>query len=128
MSEQETIEKALQQLNDKSRLPKNCRDTSMYPLITDLTTVAAPLEQVPDVVSASQRSRKFGASFGLHIIPGVDKASKQGPLFLPNPPLVFIDADSLDDLEARLIYEVKDMIRAAHEHIANEAKGPKLAT
>jgi len=102
----------------KSKLPDDCKETDLYPIASDIGVLALGLTQVPDLETGGQRSRKFGACIGIHVVPNLIEAQTTGPVFMPMPPIAFIDGDSLSELRARLIYEIDAILDSV-------SRGPK---
>ncbi len=94
--------------NKQIELPTQCKGTGDYPLISTLYSPEA-LETVPDIENATTRNKKWGAIFSIGVIPGLQELP-EGPIILPTPPHKFFDADDLDALRARLIYEIDTSI------------------
>ncbi len=103
-------------------MPEGAKDTGTYLVNDNLGVVMQELEQVPDILAGGNRTRRFGSWFAIHVVPGLDKAATmRGPVILPKPPAVFIDADTLDQLRARLYFEIDVMIDATKSELENEA-------
>ena len=108
------MSKEIADLIERAPLPESLKGTSMYAIADNVGLVLQRLELVPDILSGRMRARRFGAWIGMHIVPDLDKATEMnGPVILPSPPAVFLDADSLDTLRERIIYEIDTMINSA---------------
>jgi hypothetical protein len=95
-------------------MPPEAENTGTYAIANHIGVILNELELVPDILNGTRRPRHFGAYFGMHIVPDLDRAaSLRGPIILPEPPAIFIDADDLDTLKARLYYEIDTIIDSA---------------
>lgn len=86
-------------------------ESGAYQLVTVLHC-PQELDRVPDLATGGERNKKWGAAMNLALVPGLDKNEK-GSVTMPTSPAVFFDADTLDDLRARLYYEVDKAIEVA---------------
>ena len=101
---------------ERPPMPDAAKGTGTYLISTNLGFIGQELEKVPDLVEGGKITRRFGAWLGMHIVPNLDKATQlNGPVILPAPPAVFIDADDLEQLKARLYYEIDVMIQTVKE-------------
>lgn len=111
---------------ERPPMPEAAQGTGTYFIRTNFGFLDQELDLVDDILEGGKRPRRFGAWLGMHIVPGLDKAADlRGPVLLPQPPNLFIDADSLDQLRARLYYEIDTMIQTAKEILADEASNKK---
>lgn len=92
--------------------------TNNYQMAQVLYTPEEP-ETVPDIASGgSPRNRRWGAICNVAVVPNLDKVPP-GNITLPNSPVSFISADSVEELRARLLYEVEKSVRMAELMMEN---------
>lgn len=72
-----------------------------------------------------QRNRKYACLFTLNVMPGMD-AIEPGQINLPLAPNYLIDAEDLDDLKARLHFEVDKACEIAELSLENPEKFQSL--
>ncbi|RMG36428.1 MAG: hypothetical protein D6732_08240 [Methanobacteriota archaeon] len=100
----------------QTKLPEKIQGTNIYRVLEDVVAVASNLTKVPDLMTGGDRARRFGACMGINIIPELDKNMADGPVLVSSPPLAFFDADSLEELRDRLVYEIDNLIELAKKH------------
>ncbi|RMH18644.1 MAG: hypothetical protein D6698_06845 [Gammaproteobacteria bacterium] len=90
--------------------------SGMSLVVTNVGVVASDLPTVPDLETGGERTHRFGCWLSLNIFPDLHKQQQspnQSAIVLPTPPTVLITADSLEDLEERLVTEIKELIKHA---------------
>ena len=92
-------------------------DSSAYAMVQVVYT-PDQLEQKRDVLDGSNRNRKWGAQVAVGIIPNVDKIPT-GNITLAQAPAIFVDADDVETLRERIIYEVDKAIAIAQLSLDN---------
>lgn len=92
-------------------LPEACANTGGYPLVSTLYS-PVPLEKVHDIARAATRNRRWGATLSIAVVPDLD-ASDGGPVIVSQPPHKLFDADDIEQLRARLIYEIDQALNFA---------------
>lgn len=94
-------------------LPENCKHTESY-VMQEILYSDSKTKTVTDFTTGDQRNRKWGMVVSLAVIPEFDRiAPNQGPVLLPRTPARFFTADSLEDLKARVVYEIDKAIAMA---------------
>lgn len=94
-------------------LPEEVTNTEAY-LMNEVLYCATPTKTVPDLESGNQRNRRWGASVALAVIPEFNQVPpNEAPTLLPKSPSRFFAADSLEELKARIIYELEKAIEMA---------------
>jgi len=108
---------------ERPQLPENVKATEAHMIINNMGLVASRLEQIADG-DGGFRTKHFGAWLGVNIIPHLDKqvAGPEAPLVLPEPPCVLIAGDTLDELGARLKFEIDVMVDTAKDVIDGKIK------
>lgn len=84
--------------------------------VMNMTEIICPIEDlktVPNIETGGDpRNHRWGALFNVGVLPDLDKRPA-GSVTLPRTPNTFISGDNLEELEERLIYEVKKSVRLA---------------
>ena len=107
---------------ERPPLPESAKGTGTYIIADNLGVVLNELEQIPDILGNGSRCRRYGAWWGVHVVPNLDKAATlKGPVILPTPPAIFVDADTLDQLRARMYHEIDVMIDSVKQVQEDEA-------
>lgn len=109
-----------EQTNETTReirkMPESADGSNIYPLQTEIGIIPVTMDQLDDLATGGKRHKKFGAYFSAHIVPNLSTAAIPGqPVLVPKAPSAFIDADSLEALRERIMYEVDLMIDSAKE-------------
>jgi hypothetical protein len=105
-------------------LPESCTNTESY-ILSDVLFTNAPKKTITDFTTGDQRNRRWGMSIAMGVIPGLDQVPVDGPVILPNVPTRFFTADTIEDLRARLMYEIDkalDMAKMSVEQPEEFAK------
>lgn len=101
------------------QLPENCQNTEAY-IMQEVLYSDAKTKTVTDFVSGEDRNRRWGMVVSLAVIPQFDQvAPNQGPVLLPRTPSRFFTADNLEDLKARIVYEIDKAISMAKLAVEN---------
>jgi len=101
------------------QLPENCQNTEAY-IMQEVLYSDAKTKTVTDFVSGEERNRRWGMVVSLAVIPQFDQvAPNQGPVLLPRTPSRFFTADNLEDLKARIVYEIDKAISMAKLAVEN---------
>tara|TARA_Y100000310_G_C20248089_1_gene607785 strand:- start:10 stop:420 length:411 start_codon:yes stop_codon:yes gene_type:complete len=99
--------------------------TKAYAMIPLKVCATDNYEKVPDLLTGGQRKRKYGAVISMAVIP--DLAKQQEPVMLSQEvPMLMIDSDTMEDLEARLLSEVTNMIRLAQDTLDGKVVPPTV--
>ena len=97
--------------------------TKAYAMIPLKVCATDSYEKVPDILKGGQRKRKYGAVISMAVIP--DLAQQQEPVMLAQDiPMLMIDSDTMEDLEERLLVEVKNMIQLAQDTLDGKVVPP----
>jgi len=97
--------------------------TKAYAMIPLKVCATDSYEKVPDLLKGGQRKRKYGAVISMAVIP--DLAHQQEPVMLAQDiPMLMIDSDTMEDLEERLLVEVKNMIQLAQDTLDGKVVPP----
>lgn len=106
------------------KMPEEAADTNLYPIQTQIGFIPVLMDQVDDLATGGKRHRKYGAYFSAHIVPNLSESATPGsPVLVPQPPSAFVDAETLDGLRERIVYEIDLMIDSAKDIIENGWKG-----
>ena len=101
------------------QLPENCQNTEAY-IMQEVLYSDAKTKTVTDFVTGEDRNRRWGMVVSLAVIPQFDQvAPNQGPVLLPRTPSRFFTADNLEDLKARIVYEIDKAISMAKLAVEN---------
>jgi hypothetical protein len=108
-------------------MPKELEHTEAY-IMSEVLFCSSPTKTVPDLESGqSARNRRWGCSVMLAVIPELDKVPpNEAPLLLPKSPSKFFAADSLEDLRARVIFELDKSIEMAKMSVEDPEQFIKL--
>lgn len=98
-------------------LPENCANTESY-LMQEILYSDAQTKTVPDLITGSQRNRRWGIILSMAVVPGFDAVTPNaGPTLLPRTQSRFFTADTVEDLKARVNYEIDKAISLARKSI-----------
>jgi len=101
------------------QLPENCQNTESYAM-QEILYSDSRTKTVTDFVTGEDRNRRWGMVMSLAVIPQFDQVSpNQGPILLPRTPNRFFTADNLEDLKARIVYEIDKAIAMAKLAVEN---------
>mgnify|MGYP000944929008 CR=1 FL=1 len=109
------------QVNDSADAMNPILDkTEVYSVIPINLCATQEFVTVPDIATGGKRKRRFGLVLSMSAVPNLDKQAE--PLMFPaNLATVFLDADSIEDLRERAIYEIDMMI----DHLKNAVEEMK---
>lgn len=94
-------------------LPEQIKHTESY-LMQNILYTDQPMKEVDDLINGTKRNRRWGLVLSFAAIPAYDQVPvNQGPTLLPTTPTRFFTADSIEELEARVTYEIKKALRMA---------------
>lgn len=94
-------------------LPEAIQHTEGY-LMQNILYSDQPMKEVDDFVTGTKRNRRWGMVLSFAAIPGFDQVPvNQGPTLLPTTPSRFFTADSIEELRARVMYEVDKALEMA---------------
>jgi len=100
-------------------LPANCTETESY-LMQEILYNDSKTKTVTDFTTGDQRNRRWGLVLSMAVVPGFDQVTpNQGPTLLPRTPARFFTADSVEELRARVLYEIDRAIDMAKLSIEN---------
>ena len=92
------------------QLPQNCANTEGY-WLNEVLFTNAKMKSVTDLVNGGNRNRRWGFALSMTAIPQFDQVPPDaGPTLLPKTPTRFFAADTVEDLRARVMYEVNKVI------------------
>lgn len=95
--------------------------TGAYPMYELLVCPARNIKKVPDLATGGTRKRKLALVFSMSAFP--DFANVAEPIMTPSGmDTMLIDADSIEELRARAIIEVDDMMTKIQEALEIKAK------
>ncbi|MEK9983586.1 MAG: hypothetical protein VW879_02490 [Opitutae bacterium] len=107
-------------------LPEEASNTEAY-LLNEVLYCVTPTKTVPDLETGNQRNRRWGASVALAVIPEFSQVPpNEAPTLLPKSPSRFFAADSLEELKARIIYELEKAIEMARMSVESPEEFMKL--
>lgn len=107
-------------------LPEEASNTEAY-LLNEVLYCVTPTKTVPDLETGNQRNRRWGASVALAVIPEFSQVPpNEAPTLLPKSPSRFFAADSLEELKARIIYELEKAIEMARMSVEEPEEFMKL--
>lgn len=108
------------------QLPEEATNTEAY-LLNEVLYCVTPTKTVPDLETGNQRNRRWGASVALAVIPEFSQVPpNEAPTLLPKSPSRFFAADSLEELKARIIYELEKAIEMARMSVEEPEEFMKL--
>lgn len=89
------------------KLPENCKNTECYGMHEILITTGK-MKTVTDFTTGEERNRRWGLAMQLTAIPEFDKVPVMDgfPNLLPKTEVRFFTADDVQELKARVMYEV----------------------
>jgi len=106
---EEKVEKIL--TPEEERLLKA---TGVHPVVAAKVCPTMDFQMVPDIANASHRKRKYALVVGFNGIPNFHE--RLDPLIVPSEMDSFlIDADSLEDMRARCIRELDNLLAQMKE-------------
>ena len=99
------------------------KKTKAYAMIPLRVCATDSYEKVPDIITGGERKRKYGAVICMAVIPDLSK--QQEPVMLAQDiPMLMVDSDTMEDLERRLLAEVKNMIQLAQDTLDGKVVPP----
>lgn len=101
----EELQSFVDELFEKPKVPAELSNTNAYELQHVLFS-NGNVKRVPDIEKGSDRSRRWAMLMYNSIIPGFDQVP-EGPAVLPLPGAKLFDADSLEELYDRVLFELK---------------------
>lgn len=109
---------------ERPEIPDNLQDTEAHIIMPNMGYIPSQLSRIPDLIKGGKRVKKFGAWFGMNILPQLDEqvTSPDAPLILPEPPPVLLVADSLKELRDRLVFEIDVLIDTAKDVLSGKIK------
>jgi len=116
----DTLEEAVANYGPSEEVMKK---TKAYPVLPLKVVATDEFEKVPDILTGGQRKRKYGAVIAMAVIP--DLSTQQEPVMLTQDiPMLLVDGESLQDLEDRLVEEVKGMFRLTQDTLDGKIVPP----
>lgn len=112
----------------KPALPEAIQHTDSYQLVKILYT-DEPMTEVTDFMTGNKRNRRWGMTISFAVVPEYDKVPvNEAPTLLPDTPVRFITADSLDELKARAMYEIDKALTMAKLAVDNPEEFARQVT
>lgn len=91
--------------------PSEADGTDAYTM-TQVQHTHVAIKSVPNIATGGRRNKKWGAVVSIGIVPDLDKTDT-GPVILPTMPSQFFDAESVEALKARIVWELEKAIDLA---------------
>lgn len=111
----------IKQFPKKDSLPDNCKNTEIY-LMHEVLYNEDRTKTVTDFETGDQRNRRWGAVLSFSIFPKFDEVSPNGgPLLLPKMPSRFVAGDSIEEVKARMVYELNKAFDMAELSVKDPA-------
>lgn len=98
---------------NRETLPAECQNTEAYPMMEIMIHDGAT-KTVTDFTNGEQRNRRWGMVVSFSIIPNYhENVPNQGPLLYPKLPSRLFLGDSLEEIKARINFEIDKAIKLA---------------
>lgn len=111
----------------KKELPDNCKETEVIHL-QEVLFSDEKTKTVTDFTTGEQRNRRWGVVLSFSIFPKFDEMPpNQAPMLLPKSPTRFIAGDTIDDIRARVLFELDRALSMAKLSVEDPAAFQKAA-
>jgi len=123
INDYKTGEERIVSEEDYSPSKEMLQKTKAYPVMSLKVCATDKFEMVPDVETGGMRKRKYGAVIAMAVIPDLSK--QQEPIMLSQDiPMLLVDSDNLEDLEERLLTEIRNMIKLTRDTLDGKVVPP----
>jgi hypothetical protein len=100
-------------------------NTDKYPLIR-VSICPNTLSKVPDLGTGGDRTRRFGCTLSLGILPMLDEIDE--PVMVnADMPTMLVDGDTLEQVKARVKAEIDMMFLAFEDNVKAQEEAPEEA-
>ena len=97
--------------------------TKAYPMVNVRVCATKEFETVPDILTGGKRKRKYGAVISMAAIPDFEK-QQEPVMVMQDIPMLLIDGDTIDELEERVVAEVRSMMKITKDTLDGKIVPP----